>query len=81
LNTHTIVSPDGRWLAIPLTNRTTSNLWALASDGGAMRMLTDFGDRAVTIARRISWAADGKSIYAAVADVDADVVSLEGLLR
>ena len=81
LNAHTIVSPDGRWLAIPLTNGTTSNLWALPSDGGVMRMLTDFGDRAVTIARRISWAADGKSIYAAVADVDADVVSLEGLLR
>jgi Tol biopolymer transport system component len=77
---HAIVSPDGRILAIPLTNGTTSNLWALSTDRGDMRMLTDFGDRAVTIARRVSWSADGKSIYAAVADVDADIVLLAGLL-
>ena len=78
---HAIVSPDGRWLALPLTDGTTSNIWALPADGGALRPLTDFGDRAVTIVRRISWTSDSRAIYAAVADVDSDVVRLDGLLR
>ena len=46
---------------------------------GAMRPLTDFGSRSVVIARRVSWAPDGKSLYAAVAETDADIVMLEGL--
>ncbi len=80
-NMHTIVSPDGRWLALPLTDGTTSNLWALPADGGNLRPLTDFVDRAVMIVRRISWTADSRSIYAAVADIDSDVVRFDGLLR
>jgi Tol biopolymer transport system component len=80
-NVHTIVSPDGRWLAQPLTDGTTTNLWALPADGGPLRQLTDFGDRAVAIVRRISWTSDSRSIYAAVADLDSDVVRLDGLLR
>jgi hypothetical protein len=30
--------------------------------------------------RRVSWSPDGKYIYAAVADTDADIVLLDGLL-
>jgi hypothetical protein len=45
-----------------------------------MRRLTDFADRSVVIARRVSWSRDSKSLYAAVADVDADVVMMDGLL-
>jgi Tol biopolymer transport system component len=80
-NIHTIVSPDGKWLALPLTDGVTSNLWILPADGGAMRPITDFGQRPVMIVRRISWSPDGRFIYAAVAETDADVVLLDGLLR
>ena len=46
-----------------------------------MRRLTDFGERSVLIARRITWAPDSRNIYTAVAETDADVVSLVGLLK
>jgi len=42
--------------------------------------LTDFGNRAILIARSVSWAGDSKSIYAAVAEVEADIVLFDGLL-
>jgi hypothetical protein len=45
-----------------------------------MRQATDFGDRSTLIARRVSWSPDGKYIYAAVADMDADIVLLDGLV-
>ena len=75
-----VLSPDGKWLAAPLLDRGTTNLWALPVNGGPMRQLTDFGERSVLIVRRISWSPDGRYIYAAVADTDADVVLLDGLL-
>ncbi len=74
-------SPDGRWLAAPLVDGDTTNLWAWPTTGGEPHKLTDFGSRAVVIARRATWAPDGKSIYAAVADIDTDIVLLTGLLR
>jgi hypothetical protein len=46
-----------------------------------MRPVTDFGPRPVVIARRVSWAPDGRSLYAAVAETDADIVLLKGLAR
>ena len=76
-----VLSPDGRWLAAPFLDRGTANLWAMPADGGPMRQLTDFGQRSVLIVRRVSWSPDGKYIYAAVADTDADIVLLDGLLR
>jgi serine/threonine protein kinase/Tol biopolymer transport system component len=78
---HMFLSPDRQWLALPLTDGGTTNLWAVPVTGGAPRPITDFGRRAVVIARRVSWAPDGKSIYAAIADIDADVVLLTGLIR
>ena len=79
LNFHAHVSPDGRWLATPLIDGATTNLWALPATGGEWRRLTDFGDRNVIIARRIAWAKDSASIYASVSDVDSDIVMLAGL--
>jgi Tol biopolymer transport system component len=76
-----LVSPDGRSLVQPLVDGTTTNLWAIPSDGGPLRPLTDFGDRSLVIARRYAWAHDGKSIYAAIADIDSDIVRLDGLIR
>ncbi len=75
-----VLSPDGNWLAAPLLERGTTNLWALPVSGGPMKQITDFAQRSVTIVRRVSWSPDGKHIYAAIADTDADVVLLDGLL-
>jgi hypothetical protein len=46
-----------------------------------MRPITDFGDRSVVIARRVSWSPDSKFIYAAVAETDGDIVLLDGLVK
>jgi Tol biopolymer transport system component len=79
VNFQAYLSPDGRSLATPLVDGATTNLWAFATDTGAMRPLTDFGTRNVVIARRIGWSRDGAFIYASVADVDSDIVMLTGL--
>jgi len=42
--------------------------------------VTDFGDRATFIARRMSWSSDGRAILASVGEGDADIVLFEGLL-
>ena len=73
------LSPDGQWLAMPLTDGSTSNLWALPTTGGPWRKLTDFTPRNVMITRRIGWSNDGKSLYASVGEVDADIVMVTGL--
>ena len=74
------LSPDGRWLALPLTDGFATNIWAVSTATGALRPVTDFGDRATYIARRVSWSADGTSILAAVGEGDADIVLLDGLI-
>ena len=79
LNFHTILSPDGKLLAMPLTDAGTSNLWVLPTIGGPIRQLTDFGKRPIVIARRVSWSPDSKYLYAAVDERDSDVVLLDGL--
>ena len=75
-----VLSPDGKWLAAPLTDGTTTNIWLLAAEGGDLRQVTDFGHRSTLIVRRVSWSPDSQEIYAATADCDADIVMLEGLL-
>jgi Tol biopolymer transport system component len=74
------LSPDGQWLALPLTDGYVTNLWGLSTAGHGWRQVTNFSDRAVFIARRVSWSADGRSIVAAVGEGDADIVLLEGLV-
>ena len=73
------LSPDGELLAIPLADGATTNIWALPTHGGEWRKLTEFSPRNVRIVRKIAWSRDSKSIYAAVADVDSDLVMLTGL--
>jgi Tol biopolymer transport system component len=75
------LSPDGKWLEQPLTDGFATNVWAYSIEHGQWRQVTDFGDRPVFIARRVSWSADGKSILAAVGEGDADIVLLTGLVR
>ena len=74
------LSPNGEWLAMPLTVGFTTNVWVLSTRTGAWRQVTDFGERPTFIARRVSWSSDGRSILAAVAEGDADVVLLNGLI-
>jgi Tol biopolymer transport system component/predicted Ser/Thr protein kinase len=76
-----VLSPDDRWLAMPLTDAGTTNVWAFPTSGGPARQLTDFGQRPILIARQISWSPEGKFVYAAVVETDADVVLLDGMLR
>jgi serine/threonine protein kinase len=79
VNVQPYLSPDGRWLAMPLVDGSTTNLWALSTDTGEWRKLTDFGQTNVMIARRIGWARDGRSLYASVSQLDSDVVRLVGV--
>ena len=74
-----VLSPDGKWLAAPLTDGPTTDIWALPTVGGAMRRITDFGRQATFITRRVSWSTDGRSVYAAVGKGEADIVLLRNL--
>jgi len=65
---------------MPLTVNFTTNIGVLSTRTGAWRQVTDFGERPTFIARRVSWSSDGRSILAAVAEGDADVVLLNGLI-
>jgi len=76
---HPVLSPDGKRLALPLSDGATTNVWAVSTTDGALHPLTDFGRRATFIARRVSWSPDGRSIFAALGEGDSDVVLLEGL--
>jgi eukaryotic-like serine/threonine-protein kinase len=73
------LSPDGKWMAQALTDGFTTNIWALSTTTGEWRQITDFGERATFIVRRVSWSSDGRSILAAVAEGDSDIVLIEGL--
>jgi hypothetical protein len=41
--------------------------------------VTDSGERSTVISRSVSWSADSRSMYAAVAEVETDVVRVGGL--
>lgn len=77
---HPVISPDGKWLALPLVDNGTSNIWAVSTADGTFRQLTDFGRRATFIARRLSWSSDSRSIFAALGEGEADVVLLAGVV-
>jgi Tol biopolymer transport system component len=77
---HMVLSPDDRWLAMPLLDGATSNIWALPTTGGPMRPLTDFGERFIVIIRNVSWSADSRHVYAAVAEAETDIILFDGLI-
>ncbi len=72
------LSPDGESLAMPLTDGVTTNIWLLSTSTLKWRQVTDFQQRPTFIARRVSWAPDGQSIFAAVGEGDADIVLFAG---
>lgn len=71
-----VLSPNGKSLAILLTDGPTTNIWTLRTADGTLSAVTDFGHQATFIARRVSWSPDGKSIYAAVSKGESDIVLL-----
>jgi eukaryotic-like serine/threonine-protein kinase len=75
-----VISPDGKWLALPLVDNGTSNIWAVSTTDGTFRQLTDFGRRATFIARRLSWSSDSRFVFAALGEGEADVVLLAGVV-
>jgi Tol biopolymer transport system component len=75
------LSPNGEWLAMPLTDGFTTNIWVLSTRTGVWRAVTDFGNRATFIARHVSWSRDGGAILAAVGEGDADIVLLDGFVN
>lgn len=77
---HPAISPDGKRLALPLTDSGTTNVWAISTEDSTFRQLTDFGQRPIFIARRVSWSSDGRFIFVAVGEGDGDIVSLNGLV-
>lgn len=76
----TSLSPDERWLALPMMVGANGNIGVMSVEGGTFTPVIDFGDRARLIARQVAWAPDGRSIYASVADMNADIVLLDGLI-
>jgi Tol biopolymer transport system component len=78
---HPVISPDGKWLAMPLSDGGTTDIWALSTETGELRQITEFGVLRTFIARRVSWSQDGRFIYAAVGEGDADIISLNGLIQ
>ena len=75
-----VLSSNDRWLAAPLRDRGTTNLWIISTKDGSLRPVTDFQQRSTTIGRQVSWSTDNKYIFAALVETDADIVLLEGVL-
>ncbi len=63
-----VLSPDDRWLTMPLKDAGTTNIWAFPTDGGPARQFTDFGPRPILIARQVSWSPDGQFVMEARRD-------------
>jgi eukaryotic-like serine/threonine-protein kinase len=78
---HPVISRDGKTLALTLDDDLGTDLWTIPTSGGKLKRITDFSPRRTFIARRISWSADGKWIFASIGDGDSDIVQIEGLLR
>lgn len=78
---HPTLSRDENWLAMPLDDSVGTNIWVASTATGKLRPITDFGQKRVFIARRVSWSSDGKWIFAAVGEGDADIVLMGGLVH
>jgi len=77
---HPAVSRDGKWLVMPVDDNKGSDIWVVSTTDGKLKQITDFGQKRTFIARRISWSSDGKWVFAAVGEGDADIVQMDGLL-
>lgn len=78
---HPVISKDGKRLVMPLDDSLGTNIWVASTTDGKLTRLTDFGQKRTFIARRLSWSSDGKWVFAAVGEGDADIVQMDGLLK
>ena len=78
---HPVISKDGKQLVMPLDDNLGTNIWVASTADGKLTRITDFGQKRTFIARRISWSSDGKWVFAAVGEGDADIVQMDGLLQ
>jgi Tol biopolymer transport system component len=78
---HPVISKDGKRLVMPLDDSLGTNIWVASTTDGKLTRLTDFGQQRTFIARRLSWSSDGKWVFAAVGEGDADIVQMDGLLK
>jgi Tol biopolymer transport system component len=78
---HPVISRDGKWLVTPLDDGAGTNIWAISTADGKLRRITDFGAKRTFIARRVSWSSDGKWVFAAVGEGDADIVQMDGVVQ
>ncbi len=76
-----VISKDGKSLVVPLDDGLGTNIWVVSTSDGKLNRITDFGQKRTFIARRVSWSSDGKWVFAAVGEGDADIVQLDGLLN
>lgn len=76
-----VLAPSEKWLAASLTDREPVTSGRCRPRAARSAKSPNLGERPILIARRISWSPDSKFIYAAVAETDADIVLLDGLLR
>jgi Tol biopolymer transport system component len=74
------LSPDRRFLAIPLLDGGTTNIWLIDAERGGLQPATDFAGEPTLISRRVSWTPDSQAVVAAVAHRHSDVILLDGLL-
>ncbi len=80
INSGPAFSPDGRWLALGLADGATTNVWALSTQDGSWRQMTDFGEQPTVIARQVAWSPDGAYVFAAVSKNIGDIVMFDGLV-
>ena len=78
---HPVISRDGKSLVVPLDDGLGTNIWVVSTSDGKLRRITEFGQKRTFIARRVSWSSDGKWVFAAVGEGDADIVQMDELLK
>jgi Tol biopolymer transport system component len=71
------LSPDDAWLATPLMDQGTTNLWLISTADGALRQVTDFQHEPTLICREVSWSSDSRYVFAALMKTSADIVLID----
>jgi len=75
------LSPNDQWLATPLVDQGTTNLWLLSTANGELLPVTDFQHEPTLICREVTWSRDSQHLFAALARLRADIVMLDLALR
>ena len=77
---HPVISKDGKWLVMPLDDRHGNQHLGGVNHGWKAEADHGFWSEAHIHRAAISWSSDGKWVFAAVGEGDADIVQMDGLL-